>query len=58
MLDVLLDVFVCSIDAIPECSSVRVPKIQTIFGVVGMLKLVAGIIGCYENFDSIDLFNS
>ncbi|KAK5843846.1 phosphoinositide phosphatase SAC7-like [Gossypium arboreum] len=30
------------IDAIPECSSVRVPKIQTIFGVVGMLKLVAG----------------
>ncbi|KAB2036455.1 hypothetical protein ERO13_D03G002500v2 [Gossypium hirsutum] len=30
------------IDAIPECGSVRVPKIQTIFGVVGMLKLVAG----------------
>ncbi|XP_022739346.1 phosphoinositide phosphatase SAC7 [Durio zibethinus] len=30
------------IDNVPECSSVRVPKIQTIFGVVGMLKLVAG----------------
>ncbi|KAA3479593.1 phosphoinositide phosphatase SAC6-like [Gossypium australe] len=30
------------IDSIPECSSFRVPKIQMIFGVVGMLKLVAG----------------
>ncbi|XWS45639.1 hypothetical protein CRYUN_Cryun15aG0153800 [Craigia yunnanensis] len=30
------------IDGIPECNSIRVPKIQTIFGVVGMLKLVAG----------------
>ncbi|XVF62285.1 hypothetical protein PTKIN_Ptkin08bG0205200 [Pterospermum kingtungense] len=30
------------IDNVPECSSLRVPKIQTIFGVVGMLKLVAG----------------
>ncbi|XP_022751537.1 phosphoinositide phosphatase SAC6-like [Durio zibethinus] len=30
------------IDGVPECSSIRVPKIQTIFGVVGMLKLVAG----------------
>ncbi|XVE87533.1 hypothetical protein DITRI_Ditri18aG0125400 [Diplodiscus trichospermus] len=30
------------IDNVPECSSVRVPKIQTIFGVVGILKLVAG----------------
>ncbi|KAE8671451.1 Phosphoinositide phosphatase SAC7 [Hibiscus syriacus] len=29
-------------DAIPECSAVRGPKIQAIFGVVGMLKLVAG----------------
>ncbi|KAG4179308.1 hypothetical protein ERO13_A10G099200v2 [Gossypium hirsutum] len=29
-------------DSIPECSSFRVPKIQMIFGVVGMLKLVAG----------------
>ncbi|XVE82399.1 hypothetical protein DITRI_Ditri16bG0001400 [Diplodiscus trichospermus] len=30
------------IDGIPECRSTRVPKIQIIFGVVGMLKLVAG----------------
>lgn len=30
------------IDELPECSSVRVPKIWTIFGVVGMLKLLAG----------------
>ncbi|GLT82535.1 hypothetical protein SLE2022_008990 [Rubroshorea leprosula] len=30
------------IDDVPECSSVRVPKIRTIFGVVGILKLVAG----------------
>ncbi|KAF2312491.1 hypothetical protein GH714_034863 [Hevea brasiliensis] len=30
------------IDGVPECSSLRVPKIRTIFGVVGMLKLVAG----------------
>lgn len=29
-------------DGVPECSSLRVPKIRTIFGVVGMLKLVAG----------------
>lgn len=31
----------CS-DEIPHCSSLRVPKIRTIFGVVGMLKLLAG----------------
>uniref|UniRef100_A0A2N9EI01 SAC domain-containing protein n=1 Tax=Fagus sylvatica TaxID=28930 RepID=A0A2N9EI01_FAGSY len=30
------------IDELPECSTVRVPKIRTIFGVVGMLKLLAG----------------
>lgn len=30
------------IDVVPECSSLRVPKIKTIFGVAGMLKLVAG----------------
>ncbi|KAI4314645.1 hypothetical protein L6164_027533 [Bauhinia variegata] len=30
------------IDKIPECSSLRVPKIWTIFGVVGMLRLLAG----------------
>lgn len=29
-------------DGVPECSALRVPKIKTIFGVVGMLKLVAG----------------
>ncbi|KAF5735890.1 phosphoinositide phosphatase family protein [Tripterygium wilfordii] len=28
-------------DEVPECSSVRVPKIRAIFGVVGLLKLVA-----------------
>ncbi|KAK3005919.1 hypothetical protein RJ639_017792 [Escallonia herrerae] len=30
------------IDEIPHCTSLRVPKIRTIFGVVGMLKLLAG----------------
>ncbi|XP_041022381.1 phosphoinositide phosphatase SAC6 [Juglans microcarpa x Juglans regia] len=30
------------IDELPECNSVRVPRILTIFGVVGMLKLLAG----------------
>lgn len=29
-------------DELPECNSVRVPKIRTIFGVIGMLKLLAG----------------
>ncbi|MCD9560831.1 Fimbrin, actin-bundling protein [Datura stramonium] len=29
-------------DEIPHCSSLRVPKIRTIFGVIGMLKLLAG----------------
>ncbi|KAJ7944064.1 Phosphoinositide phosphatase family protein [Quillaja saponaria] len=30
------------IDELPESSTLRVPKIRTIFGVVGMLKLLAG----------------
>ncbi|KAI5683971.1 hypothetical protein M9H77_05199 [Catharanthus roseus] len=30
------------IDDIPQCSSLRVPKIRTIFGVIGVLKLWAG----------------
>ncbi|XP_050226758.1 phosphoinositide phosphatase SAC7-like [Mercurialis annua] len=30
------------LDGVPECNSLRVPKIRTIFGVVGMLRLVAG----------------
>ncbi|KAH7529527.1 hypothetical protein ACOSP7_022527 [Xanthoceras sorbifolium] len=30
------------IDKVPECSDLRVPKIRTVFGVVGMLKLLAG----------------
>ncbi|KAI4325405.1 hypothetical protein MLD38_030809 [Melastoma candidum] len=30
------------IDELPECGPVRVPKIRTIFGVIGVLKLVAG----------------
>uniref|UniRef100_A0A2P2M298 Phosphoinositide phosphatase SAC6 n=1 Tax=Rhizophora mucronata TaxID=61149 RepID=A0A2P2M298_RHIMU len=30
------------IDGVPESNSLRVPKILTIFGVIGMLKLVAG----------------
>ncbi|KAK4368207.1 hypothetical protein RND71_011999 [Anisodus tanguticus] len=30
------------IDEVPECRSVRVPKIQKIFGVIGILKLLAG----------------
>ncbi|XP_042484714.1 phosphoinositide phosphatase SAC6-like isoform X2 [Macadamia integrifolia] len=41
------------IDEIPYCSSVRAPKIQTIFGVIGVLKLLAGsyvlvITGCEQ----------
>lgn len=32
----------CFTDDIPQCSSLRVPKIQTIYGVIGMLKLLAG----------------
>lgn len=40
-------VFVCvwiskCVEKLPESSSVRVPKIRTIFGVAGVLKLVAG----------------
>ncbi|KAL1540695.1 Fimbrin, actin-bundling protein [Salvia divinorum] len=30
------------VDEIPRCTTLRVPKIQTIYGVVGMLKLLAG----------------
>ncbi|KAL7614367.1 hypothetical protein Lser_V15G07111 [Lactuca serriola] len=30
------------VDEVPHCTMVRVPKIQTVFGVVGMLKLLAG----------------
>ncbi|XP_028776710.1 phosphoinositide phosphatase SAC6 [Neltuma alba] len=30
------------IDAIPECNKLRVPKIWTVFGVVGMIRLLAG----------------
>ncbi|CAH1413723.1 unnamed protein product [Lactuca virosa] len=30
------------VDEIPDCTTVRVPKIQTIYGVVGILKLLAG----------------
>ncbi|KAJ0041480.1 hypothetical protein Pint_28699 [Pistacia integerrima] len=30
------------IDEVPECTSLRVPKIRSIFGIAGMLKLVAG----------------
>ncbi|KAE8693441.1 Phosphoinositide phosphatase SAC7 [Hibiscus syriacus] len=37
-----VDASIKLVDAIAESISVRVPKIQTIFGVVGMLKLVAG----------------
>ncbi|PIA46780.1 hypothetical protein AQUCO_01500374v1 [Aquilegia coerulea] len=31
------------IDEIPDCTSVRAPRTQTIFGVIGMLKLLAGV---------------
>lgn len=30
-------------DQVAECNSLRVPKIRSIFGVVGMLKLLAGL---------------
>ncbi|KAL3382063.1 hypothetical protein AABB24_001911 [Solanum stoloniferum] len=39
---VCVDVSVKLIDEVPERSSVRVPKIQKIFGVIGILKLLAG----------------
>ena len=29
-------------DELPQSSSIRVPKIRTIFGVIGLLKLLAG----------------
>ncbi|KAL6971190.1 GTPase activating protein (GAP) for Rho1p, partial [Sarracenia purpurea var. burkii] len=29
------------IDDIPQCSGLRVPKIQPVFGVIGILKLLA-----------------
>ena len=38
----MVDLFFLLTDEVPECSSLRVPKIYTIFGVVGMLRLVAG----------------
>ncbi|CAI9771200.1 unnamed protein product [Fraxinus pennsylvanica] len=37
-------------DEIPHCSSLRVPEIRTIFGVVGMLKLSA--VDCDTGFKS------
>ncbi|KAL6521541.1 hypothetical protein OROGR_018110 [Orobanche gracilis] len=37
-----LDGSMSVIDDIPQCNSLRVPKIQTIYGVVGMLKLLTG----------------
>ncbi|KAH0728454.1 hypothetical protein KY284_004319 [Solanum tuberosum] len=54
LLSLLMDPVVCAwrsvcvnvsvklIDEVPERSSVRVPKIQKIFGVIGILKLLAG----------------
>ncbi|KAK4791403.1 hypothetical protein SAY86_031816 [Trapa natans] len=30
------------IDVLPECSKLRVPKMRTIFGLIGILKLIAG----------------
>nr|XP_043633432.1 phosphoinositide phosphatase SAC6-like [Erigeron canadensis] len=30
------------VDDVPQCTGVHVPKIQTVFGVIGMLKLLAG----------------
>jgi hypothetical protein len=41
-----MGLFLLPSDELPECNSVRVPKIQTIFGVVGMLKLLAGKTSC------------
>ncbi|KAL6519560.1 Fimbrin, actin-bundling protein [Orobanche hederae] len=37
-----LDGSMSVIDDIPQCNSPRVPKIQTIYGVIGMLKLLTG----------------
>ncbi|KAM7260053.1 hypothetical protein ACFE04_015794 [Oxalis oulophora] len=37
-----LDGSVKLIDQVPQCNSVRVPKIRTIFGILGMLKLLQG----------------
>lgn len=38
----ILQIFLCPPDEPPQCSSVRRPKVRVIFGVVGMLKLLAG----------------
>lgn len=38
----LFDYFFSNADVLPECSSLRVPKIRNVFGVIGMLKLIAG----------------
>ena len=35
-------------DKLPDSSSVRVPKIRTIFGVVGILKLLAGNVALFK----------
>lgn len=42
-------------DELPECSTLRVPKIYTIFGVVGMLKLLAGEQSLDLMIDIVDL---
>lgn len=37
-----LRIFIFASDELPQCSSIRVPKIRTIFGIIGLLKLLAG----------------
>ena len=44
--------FPCVSDQVSECKSLRVPKIHSISGVVGMLKLLAGSI--YKQFFILD----
>ncbi|KAG8373602.1 hypothetical protein BUALT_Bualt11G0041400 [Buddleja alternifolia] len=47
------------IEDIPQCDSLRVPKIVTIYGVVGMLKLLAGKFFRYSRGErSVDFFET
>lgn len=60
-IDILLFVCVCvwvsdSAEKLPESSSVRVPKIRTIFGVVGVLKLLAGDIALFKSTQTFMLY--
>eukprot|EP00256_Glycine_max_P019327 XP_003537682.2 phosphoinositide phosphatase SAC7 [Glycine max] len=45
------------IDKVPECSTLRVPKIYTIFGVVGMLKLLGSYLLVITERESVGSYS-